>query len=116
MISNLYQLDLSSAILSMNTDTLCGSTVFLHSPFSLKYDPTINACAFIKSDKFCSSTPDPTSMGSLTFSSFSVEICSGFAGSPVCEPVMITPSLRKNSAAFATSVRSKSCVIACELK
>lgn len=39
----------------------------------------------------------------------------GSAGCPVAVPVIIIPSVIKNVAAFAVSIKLTSCVIACEL-
>ena len=59
-------------------------------------------------------TPDPTITGRETDSLVWIMSVSD-AGWPVCLPVIITPSLPKNSAACALSCMLMSSVIACEL-
>lgn len=55
-------------------------------------------------------TPDPTNTGMVTLLDTSLSSFK-FAGTLVEEPVMMTPSLRKNSAALAVSAMLTSLVI-----
>src|SRR5438093_7312699 len=96
-----------------SASTRIGSTGFDHTPSSLTAEPTMKPSAPVKRIRLSGVTPEPTRVGIAT-TSLTALTSAGSVSRPVAEPVTITPSARKNSAARAVSTSSMSAVKACE--